>query len=100
MTNPAPSDVARRRRNSIHPSTRAAAEQLGAASYDSGRATATTVGLDIAKSVFQVHGVDADDNVVVCRRLRRRYVLTFFQKLLPCFDDFRTGVLFAAAVIR
>jgi hypothetical protein len=65
-----------------------------------GRATATTVGLDIAKSVFQVHGVDADDNVVVCRRLRRRYVLTFFQKLLPCFDDFRTGVLFAAAVIR
>jgi transposase len=46
--------------------------------------TTTTVGLDIAKSVFQVHGVDADGNVVSCRRLKRRYVLTFFQKLPPC----------------
>ena len=46
--------------------------------------TATTVGLDIAKSVFQVHGVDADGNVVFCRQLKRRYVLTFFQKLPPC----------------
>src|SRR5262249_29014709 len=43
-----------------------------------------TVGLDIAKSVFQVHGVDADGKVVVRRQLKRRYVLTFFQKLLPC----------------
>jgi transposase len=46
--------------------------------------TTTTVGLDIAKSVFQVHGVDADSNVVVRRQLKRRYVLTFFQKLPPC----------------
>ena len=46
--------------------------------------TTTTVGLDIAKSVFQVHGVDADGNVVVRRQLKRRYVLTFFQKLPPC----------------
>ena len=44
----------------------------------------TTVGLDIAKSVFQVHGVDADGKVVVRRQLKRRYVLTFFQKLPPC----------------
>jgi transposase len=34
----------------------------------------TTIGLDIAKSVFQVHGVDAEGNVVFRRRLKRRYV--------------------------
>jgi transposase len=44
----------------------------------------TTIGLDIAKSVFQVHGVDAGGQVVVRRQLKRRYVLTFFQKLPPC----------------
>jgi len=48
-----------------------------------GTQTTTIVGLDIAKSVFQVHGVDADGNVVVRRQLKRRYVLTFFQKLPP-----------------
>src|SRR5258708_1863812 len=46
--------------------------------------TTKTVGFDIAKSVVQVHGVDADGNVVVRRQLKRRYVLTFFQKLPPC----------------
>jgi transposase len=45
---------------------------------------AVTVGLDIAKSVFQVHGVDAHGNVVACRQLKRRYVLPFFRKLAPC----------------
>ena len=44
----------------------------------------TTIGLDIAKSVFQVHGVDAQGNVVFRRQLKRRYVLAFFQKLPPC----------------
>jgi transposase len=44
----------------------------------------TTIGLDIAKSVFQVHGVDAIGNVVIRRQLKRRYVLAFFQKLAPC----------------
>src|SRR3989442_13693479 len=44
----------------------------------------TTIGLDIAKSVFQVHGVDAAGEVVIRRQLKRRYVLTFFQKLPPC----------------
>jgi transposase len=44
----------------------------------------TTIGLDIAKSVFQVHGVDAGGQVVVRRQLKRRYVLAFFQKLPPC----------------
>ncbi len=41
--------------------------------------TITTIGLDIAKSVFQVHGVDAADQVVIRRLLKRRYVLAFFQ---------------------
>src|SRR5436189_5057987 len=46
--------------------------------------TVTTVGLDIAKSVFQVHCVDAAGQVVIRRQLKRRYVLAFFQKLPPC----------------
>src|SRR5436305_8092833 len=45
---------------------------------------AITVGLDIAKSVFQIHGVDADGQVVIRRQLKRRYVLAFLQKLPPC----------------
>jgi transposase len=44
----------------------------------------TTIGLDIAKSVFQVHGVDATGQVVIRRQLKRRYVLVFFQKPPPC----------------
>ena len=44
----------------------------------------TTIGLDIAKSIFQVHGVDAEGNVVVRRKLKRRYVVVFFQKLPRC----------------
>jgi hypothetical protein len=46
--------------------------------------TVTTVGLDVAKSVFQVHGVDAGGQVVIRRQLKRRYVLAFFQKLPRC----------------
>ena len=46
--------------------------------------TIVTIGLDIAKSVFQVHGVDAAGQVVIRRQLKRRYVLAFFQKLPPC----------------
>ncbi len=46
--------------------------------------TITTIGLDLAKSVFQVHGVDAGGQVIVRRQLKRRYVVTFFQKLSPC----------------
>jgi transposase len=44
----------------------------------------TTIGLDLAKSVFQVHGVDGDGAVVVRRTLRRSQVLDFFRKLPPC----------------
>ncbi|MEK1890898.1 MAG: IS110 family transposase [Phyllobacterium sp.] len=44
----------------------------------------TTIGLDLAKNVFQVHGVDAEGNVTVRRRLRRKEVLLFFGGLEPC----------------
>ena len=40
----------------------------------------TAVGLDIVRSVFQVHCVDAADQVVIRRQLKRRWVLAFFQK--------------------
>ena len=43
-----------------------------------------TIGLDIAKSIFQVHGVDAAGEVVIRRRLTRRKVLEFFQGLPAC----------------
>jgi transposase len=46
--------------------------------------TVTTIGLDIAKSVFQVHGVDAAGQVLIRRQLKRRYVPAFLQKLPPC----------------
>ena len=46
--------------------------------------TVTTIGLDIAKSVFQVHGQDDAGQVVIRRQLKRRSVLAFFQKLPPC----------------
>ncbi len=44
----------------------------------------TTIGLDLAKNVFQVHGIDAAGEVVVRRALRRGQVLSFFSKLEPC----------------
>ena len=40
--------------------------------------------IDLAKSVFQVHGVDAQGKVVVTKRLRRDAVLAFFANLAPC----------------
>jgi transposase len=46
--------------------------------------TVTTIGLGIAKSVFQVDGVNAAGQVVIRRQLKRRQVLAFFEKLPPC----------------
>jgi len=43
----------------------------------------TTFGLDIAESVFQVHGVDAAGQGVIRRQLNRRYLRSFFEKLPP-----------------
>jgi transposase len=44
----------------------------------------TTIGLDIAKNVFQVHGIDVAEKVVVRKQLRRSQVLEFFKALPPC----------------
>ena len=44
----------------------------------------TTVGLDLAKRIFQLHAVDASGDVVVRKALRRSQVLPFFTKLPPC----------------
>ena len=44
----------------------------------------TTIGLDIAKNVFQVPGIDAAEKVVVRKQLRRSQVLAFFKALPPC----------------
>jgi transposase len=45
---------------------------------------ATTIGVDLAKTVFQVHSVDANGNVVIRHRLRRGQVVEVFRKLPPC----------------
>ena len=44
----------------------------------------TTIGLDLAKNVFQVHGITEDEEVVFNRSLRRAHLLPFFSKLEPC----------------
>lgn len=44
----------------------------------------TTVGIDLAKNVFQVHGVDAGGAVVLKRKLRRSQVLAFLEDVEPC----------------
>ena len=44
----------------------------------------TTIGLDLAKNVFQVHGVDAAGQVTLRKKLRRSELLRFFQALAPC----------------
>ena len=43
-----------------------------------------TIGLDLAKNVFQIHGVDASGETVIRRQLRRCQVLRFFKKQPPC----------------
>ena len=44
----------------------------------------STIGIDLAKNVFQLHGVDAGDKVVITKKLRRSQVLPLFAKLPPC----------------
>jgi transposase len=44
----------------------------------------TTIGLDLAKNVFQVHGVDAAGKIILQRQLRRSQVIAFFKTLPPC----------------
>ncbi len=51
----------------------------------------TTIGLDIAKHVFQVHGIDVSGSVGIRKRLRRGEVLTFFAKLPPAVIGMEAG---------
>ena len=44
----------------------------------------TTIGLDLAKNIFQVHGITGDDEIVFNRPLRRAQLLPFLAKLEPC----------------
>ena len=44
----------------------------------------STIGLDIAKNVFQVHGIDEDGTVVVRRQVKRKQLVAFFSRLQPC----------------
>jgi transposase len=44
----------------------------------------TTIGLDLAKHWFQIHGVDAAGKIAVKRRLRRNEVVAFFRRQEPC----------------
>lgn len=48
------------------------------------------IGIDLAKSVFQVHGVDAQGQVMVRKRLNRAKLLPFFDKLSPCLIGMET----------
>ena len=59
----------------------------------------TTIGLDIAKNVLQVHGIDAAEKVVVRKQLRRGQVLKFFAALPRCLIGTST-LVFSKALIR
>jgi hypothetical protein len=52
----------------------------------------TTVGLDLAKHIFQVHGIDASGRVIVAKAFRRKDVLAFFAQLVSCrYGSLRFG---------
>jgi transposase len=59
-------------------------EIVGAHRQEPSMAQVSTIGLDLAKNVFQVHGLDPQGKVLVRRPLRRTEVLPFFAKLSPC----------------
>lgn len=44
----------------------------------------TTIGLDLAKNIFQVHGITPTDEVAFNQPLRRAQLLSFFSKIKPC----------------
>jgi len=44
----------------------------------------TTIGIDLAKNVFQIHGTNEKGDIVLCKKLPRQALLAFFGKLAPC----------------
>ena len=61
--------------------------------------TIATIGLDITKSVFQVHGIDAEGNVLLRRQLKRRFVVAFFQKLPSCLVGIEACAIFVIPLL-
>ena len=59
-----------------------------------------TVGLDLAKNVFQVHGADAAGGAVLRKKLRRTQVLGFFEALPPCVVAMKPVVVHITGVER
>ena len=53
----------------------------------------TTIGLDLAKHVFQVHGVNAAGKVIIRKKLRRSELKAFFEKLRPAWSAWRRAEL-------
>ncbi len=53
----------------------------------------TTIGLDLAKSVFQVHGSDSEGHPVLRKKLRRSQVFRFFSDLPPCLVKYGDSLL-------
>ncbi len=60
----------------------------------------TTVGLDLAKHVFQIHAVDADGKVVMATSLRRKDVLSFFAALPPCIISLRPAAQLTTGLVN
>jgi hypothetical protein len=58
----------------------------------------TTIGLDLAKSVFQVHGIDAHGKMLITRQLRRGKVLEFFANLPACLVVAQAAMLMRRGV--
>jgi transposase len=58
--------------------------------------TIAVIGLDLAKCVFQAHGVDESGATVLVKKLHRKQMLPFFSKLPPCL----IGVVYRSTVLR
>ena len=80
--------------DAVHPAVKkgqsGVTPDLGAPAHQSPRRAqptmneVTTIGIDLAKNVFQVHGIDGSGETVTRRRLRRSQMIAFFEKLSPC----------------
>src|SRR5499433_1408675 len=66
-----------------HLSAKLLSDRIGS-EWEPSMGEVTTIGLDLAKHVFQVHGVDAEGATVLRKQLRRAQVLAFFSRLPPC----------------
>lgn len=60
----------------------------------------TTIELDLAENVFQVHGIESEGKAVIRRALRRKEVLEFFEKLDPCLVGIARGVSNVVAMVE